>query len=114
MIVVNLPQFQADMMRKMKALDRFNDQVVAKTALDIKRLAMSNTPVRTGNLRDGWESNKTGKWEWEVKDKVEYGPYVEFGTVKMAGRFMLTKAVHVYGPVMMEKLKVATQKGLMA
>ena len=114
MIVVNLPQFLADMQRKAMALDKSVEVAVAKTALDVKRSAMQNTPVRTGKLRRGWESRRTGKWEWEVKDEVPYGPYVEFGTSKMAGRFMLTKAVHIHEPLMMKALDQAITKGLMA
>lgn len=123
MIVVNLPEFLGDMQRKAMALDMTVEKTVAKTALDVKRDTMKNTPVRKtdtarqpspGNLRRGWESAKTGKWEWEVKNEVEYGHYVEFGTSKMAGRFMLTKAVHIHEPIMQASLLVAIQKGLMA
>lgn len=114
MIVVNLPEYLADMQRKAMALDMACEKAVAKTALDVKRSAMSNTPVRSGKLKREWESGRTGKWEWEVKDEVPYGPYVEFGTVKMAGRFMLTKAIHIHEPLMMKALDQAVTKGLMA
>ena len=114
MIVVNLPEFLGDMQRKAMALDKFCEIAVAKTAKDLHRMAAGNTPVRSGDLRAGWESGKTGKWEWTVKDEVEYAPYVEFGTWKMAGRFMLTKAVHAHEPILSKALEQAVSKGLMA
>lgn len=53
---------------------------------------------RTGNLRDSIthsEPNMTGKYV-DVGSRVEYSPYVEFGTRKMKPRPFLKNAVTKY------------------
>ncbi len=48
------------------------------------------TPVRTGDLQRGWMLEAmTG----DIINLVHYTPFVEFGTVKMAGSFMVLQSL---------------------
>lgn len=42
-----------------------------------KGLVRSVTPVRTGKLKAGWESNKTGWDSASIDNDVKYAPFVE-------------------------------------
>lgn len=51
----------------------------------IKKIAETNTPVRTGKLRASWKKGDakpegTGKFAIDVSNSVEYAAYVENGT----------------------------------
>lgn len=110
-VPVNLAQFKAEMHKRAERLSRDLETISRKTASDIKRQAMMNTPVRTGDLRRGWQGPiPIGKWAWEVRDDVEYAIYVERGTWKMNGRHMLGNAVHLYEPMMRKKVKEALRR----
>lgn len=108
--IVNGPQWHQALEKKAERLSRDLDTIVAKTAKDIERDAAMNTPVRTGFLRDGWQSDETGKWEWTVKDDVEYANFVEFGTINMGGRFMLTGACERNWPNMKQAVGIALRR----
>lgn len=74
-------------------------QIVAKTAHDIESLAKQRAPVDTGALKNSIQARQVAPFNWEVGVGVAYGPYVEFGTSKMAAQPYLTPAVEaVRGP----------------
>ena len=73
-------------------------QVVRKAAFDIEAQAKANAPVDTGALRNSIQAETTGELEGEVGVGVEYGPYVEFGTVKTAPQPFLGPAVDAVQP----------------
>jgi len=99
MSVVNGPQFQANIARRGAMMSKGLDTAAKAAATKLRTTAAKNTPVDTGNLRQGWQGPiPAGRWTYEVRNDVEYGKYVEFGTWKMAGRFMLTRAVHEIEP----------------
>ena len=52
----------------------------------------STTPVRTGKLLSSIEKSGVSDNSIAVGTDVEYAKYVEFGTVKMAPKYFLTKA----------------------
>jgi hypothetical protein len=87
--IVNGPQWHQALQKKAERLNRDLSNIVAKTAKDVHKDAAMLTPVRTGDLRKGWASRETGKWEWTVDDEVEYAGFVEYGTSRFAGRYML-------------------------
>lgn len=108
--VLNGPQFSANMARKAKQLSDDFSNIAKKTALDVKRDAAQGTPVRTGNLRRGWDTVPAGKWDYIVKDDVEYARHVEFGTWKMGGRHMLANAAHRNGPLYHAAVRMALKR----
>jgi hypothetical protein len=46
------------------------------------------TPVDTGLLRNSWDSTENA-----IFNDVSYFKYVEYGTRKMEGRFMMTRSI---------------------
>ncbi len=70
---------------------------VEDTADQIVDTAQSIVPVRTGALRDSIHAEPTGDPDaWRViagSDDVEYAPFVEYGTSRMAAQPFLTPAV---------------------
>ena len=76
----------------------FNDQ-------DVDEIKF-HTPVRTGDLQRGWMLEAmTG----DIINTMYYAGFVEVGTVKMAGRFM----VHDAAPAILQRLDrdIARQLG---
>ena len=76
----------------------FNDQ-------DVDEIKF-HTPVRTGDLQSGFIlESVTG----DIINAVHYAGFVEYGTVKMAGRFM----VHQAAPAILQRLDrdIARQLG---
>jgi hypothetical protein len=61
------------------------DEFSIEFSQDIKKAVIEATPVLTGNLRRGWYDVWTDK-VYSLINGVEYGPYLEFGTVKMLPR----------------------------
>lgn len=74
-------------------------QVVRTTALDIEAQAKATVPVDTGTLKNSIQAEQAGDLAWQVGTPVEYAPYVEYGTTKMAPRPYLGPAAEaVRGP----------------
>ena len=76
----------------------FNDQ-------DVDQIK-SFTPVRTGDLQRGFTIESVSG---DIINAVHYAGFVEYGTVKMAGRFM----VHHAAPAILQRLDrdIARQLG---
>jgi hypothetical protein len=53
------------------------DDSLNQTAQYGKGLIQDRTPVRTGNLRRGWESAKQGTDSISIFNRVRYTPFVE-------------------------------------
>lgn len=76
-------------------------QINKKTLFDILADTAAETPVDTGRLKTSWQAGPDHVEEEhgtavEGGTNVEYAAFVEYGTHKMAGRFMLTKAVEAH------------------
>jgi len=61
-------------------------QIVRKAAADIEAHAKSIVPVDTGNLKNSIQTEMESDLTAVVGTNVEYAPYVELGTYKMAPR----------------------------
>lgn len=79
--------------------------VVAETALDIESDATQRAPVRTGNLRRSIHHAIDTPHHATVGTNVEYAPYVEYGTSRMAAQPYLTPAVEAARPRFRERLR---------
>lgn len=69
--------------------------VVTTTALEVEAAAKGRVPVKTGNLRRSIHMEPVDRTHALVGTDVEYAPYVEYGTRKMAARPYLTPAVEL-------------------
>lgn len=74
------------------------EAIVAKAALDIQANAQDRAPVDTGTLKNSIQAVRDGTASWRVVVGVDYGIYVEYGTVHMAAQPYLTPAVAVVRP----------------
>lgn len=67
------------------------------------------TPRRTGTLADSIAVNKTSEGGFEIASDVEYFPYVEFGTSKMAGHYMVRTTLEEL-PQILDRTEVKWKK----
>lgn len=82
-------------------------RAVAKTALEIEATAKSLAPVDTGALRNSISSDITdGRYAAEIGPTVEYAPYVEYGTSRMAPQAYMGPALDRHGGEFAETLSV--------
>ena len=73
-------------------------QIVRKTAADVEARAKSIVPVDTGNLKNSIQTEMESDLTAVVGTNVEYAPYVEYGTYKMAARPYLGPAAEAVRP----------------
>ena len=62
-------------------------------AMVVQGAAIALSPVKTGNLRGSISFKVESEDEARVGTNVEYAPYVEYGTVKMAAQPYLRPAL---------------------
>ena len=85
-------------------------KVVAKVARDIEGGAKAVVPVDTGFLKNSIQAKQISPLLWEVTVGASYGAFVEFGTVKMAGRPYLTPQIERMRPVFTEVIRQAVER----
>ena len=66
--------------------------IVQETILAIETQAKIKVPVDTGALRASIQSEMTGETSGEVATNIEYAPYQEYGTSRMAATPYMTPA----------------------
>lgn len=103
------PWGAAQIARAKKLSDDFSN-IAKKTALDVKKDAAQNTPVRTGNLKRSWDTRPAGKWDYFVENGASYAAPVEYGTWKMGGRHMLANACHRNAPLYHAAVRAAIMR----
>jgi HK97 gp10 family phage protein len=69
------------------------DKIVVKVALDIVAGCQRRSRHKTGQMRGGWRTNKTGELTQTISNPVEHTIYNEFGTVHMSAQPMLVPSV---------------------
>lgn len=67
-------------------------RALLQTGADIVDLTKQITPVDTGNLKGSYGAVPVTSHEVHVGTEVEYAPYVEYGTSRMAAQPHLTPA----------------------
>lgn len=65
------------------------DDGLNKSASLLRRQIRDITPVRTGALKKSMSTERVSGTQSQVATELEYAPYVELGTVKMAPRAMM-------------------------
>jgi HK97 gp10 family phage protein len=91
--------------RLRKELRKRAGEIVRKAALDIEAHAKTLAPVDTGALRNSIRMEPTGELSAEVAVGVDYGLYVEMGTVHAPAQPFLTPAVEHARPAFEGALK---------
>ena len=86
------------------------EQGIAKGALRVEADAKENTPVDTGKLRASIQTSLEPT-RAEVGTNVEYAPYVEMGTSKMAAQPFLYPALAADKQKILQDVKDAIKKG---
>lgn len=95
------PQIIAGMESKAEA-------IVAKAALDIEAHAKSRAPVDTGTLKNSIQASRIGTAHWRVVVGVDYGMYVEWGTVHTAAQPFFQPAIQTVTPTFLQALRTVT------
>ena len=86
--------FSSDLQRfanRLKKSTRVLEQKIVSDGLDIVK---SKTPVRTGTLRDAWEIQNRLLSGPVIVNDIDYGIFVENGTDKMTGAYMLRRTLY--------------------
>lgn len=98
-----------DLIRKLAKLD---DEVQSKAKKEIESmavategLAVSRTPVDTGNLKASWSYDITGDFEATVYNSANYSLAVEFGTSNQRAQPMLFPAYEELRPKFISNLE---------
>ena len=77
-----------------KSMEDAISKALEASALVVEGAAKNLAPVDTGNLRNSI-THEVEKKEARVGTKVEYAPFVELGTVKMAAQPYLNPALEM-------------------
>ena len=78
--------------KAIKSMEQAINVALTASALVVEGQAKALVPVDTGNLRNSI-THEVEKKEARVGTNVEYGPFVELGTVKMAAQPYLNPAL---------------------
>mgnify|MGYP001303235154 CR=1 FL=1 len=76
----------------MRRLEKEKDAFMTRVAEDIKRVAVSNTPIDKGRARRGWQVTKTSKTR-KITNRVPYIDLLEQGRSKQAPRGIIRPTV---------------------
>ncbi len=96
--LLNVEEFRERMEKASEESRKAIGKVVASAALSVESGAKRRCPVDTGRLRASIHTEIEDEFKATVGTDVEYGPYVEFGTVRMAAQPFLFPAVEeVFG-----------------
>jgi len=74
------------------AFRREAGKAVSQTAEKVKETTQSFAPVKTGALRDSYQSEKTGELSAQVGTDVNYSVFLEYGTSRAGAQPHLTPA----------------------
>lgn len=98
-----------DFPRIIAGLEAKAEAIAAKTAMDLEAHAKTRAPVDTGTLKNSIQATRIGKAHWRVTVGVEYGLYVEYGTVKSRAQPFFQPAVLAVAPAFLRALKGVTR-----
>jgi HK97 gp10 family phage protein len=99
---------QNDFPKIIKGMEAKAETFVAKAAMDIEAHAKNNAPVDTGTLKNSIQATRIGDAHWRVVVGVDYGMYVEWGTVHMAAQPFFQPAIVAVTPSFLRALRSLT------
>lgn len=80
----------------LRELERKKARALEAVGITAERFAKRLTPVDTGRLRNSMSHTVVGS-DVYIGTNVEYGPYIELGTVNYVGKHMLKRAASEHG-----------------
>ncbi len=93
-----LPELQGQLRQQASA-------AIRKAAYDVEAHAKAVVPVDTGNLKNSIQTTMESVLTAIVSTHVEYAPYVEYGTRRMAARPYLGPAAEAVRPSLEAAMK---------
>lgn len=72
-------QLEAKMQEMLDETPKMKNKFVSQQAVLLEGRVKDNTPVDTGNLRNGWHRTRAGKGAITVYNNTHYANHVEFG-----------------------------------
>lgn len=97
-------QFDAEMKRLEKSMDRMDDHV-EDFCKDVTASAKLRVPVDTGKLKMSIRYVRHGKGRFSIDADAPHASYVENGTSKMPAQPFMRPAINVHKPRLMNKIK---------
>lgn len=91
------------------AIERDIEQAIQDGAAEIAQTAQAIVPVDTGALRASITMRR-GMNEWIVETRIEYAPFVEFGTRYMAAQPYLRPAYERHRPGIIAACEAAIRR----
>lgn len=79
-------------------------EIITRAVEDAETIAKVNAPVDTGTLRNSIMHDVDGL-EGAIYTNVEYAPYQEYGTYKMAAHPFFTPAMEAVGPRFLSEMR---------
>lgn len=94
-----LRTLSADLGRASGRIKRKAGQAIAKTALDVERIAKTRVPVDTGATRESITARiDRSALSATIGPTTYYAPFLEFGTRRMAARPFMGPALEAVKP----------------
>lgn len=101
-------EFQKHLDNQDKEMEKEVQKIVNETAKVLHKNAKRFTPKRSGLLRRSWNKKGSGKGAQRkviIRNDIDYGLAVEYGTKKQKPVRMLKRAVNIGDMYMKRKLK---------
>ena len=107
----------AELQRKLDRLDQnmrsYVDEALSNELSNIRELAQSLAPKRTGFLASTVFAEKIGEWTFKLGAKATYAYFVEFGTRLMKAKRFLTRALESSKPSLLLRVNQAVTEAIM-
>ena len=105
-----------ELQRKLDQLDQnmrsYVEEALSNELSNIRELAQSIAPKRTGFLASTVFAEKTGEWTFKLGAKATYAYFVEFGTRFMKARRFLTRAIEASKPTLLLQINQAVREAI--
>jgi len=106
----------AELQRKLDRLDKnirsYVEEALSNEISNIRELAQSLAPKRTGFLASTVFTEKTGEWTFKLGAKATYAYFVEFGTRFMKARRFLTRALESSKPSLLLRVNQTLRQAI--
>lgn len=110
--VLNLPEFAGKVDEAAAGVRTAASREVMTSLIKIESGAKRRCPVRTGRLRSSIHTEIESDLSGSVGTNVEYGPHVEWGTVKRPARPFLYPAFDEETPLLVGRLETAIKEAV--
>lgn len=106
----------AELQRKLDRLDQnmrsYVDGALSNELSNIRELAQSLAPKRTGFLASTVFTERIGEWTFKLGAKATYAYFVEFGTRFVKARRFLTRVIESSKPSLLLQVNQAVREAI--